>query len=224
MICTLHDVVINVVVQSQSQHLIKIVYNFCNVDYLTALLETPTPFLQYLAHETTPPLEAEVETLQIDATDSFLRIEAKLKKLRKKRRIAGFLKPIVHEVAALRKKLVSGFASIKDAIRSLFTSKRSSEDGHTVIREHFHELVDAVSQLGMLDITLKAYSKGLITDEVKNTVLSMNGASEGVKANILVSAIKQHIKGDPSAFNTFVEILRSEPAYKHLADKLTSSF
>ena len=230
MICTLHDVFINVVVQSQSQHLIKLVYNSCDVDYLAALLETPTPFLQYFAHETTPPLEAEVETLQTDATDSFLRIEAKLKRLKrlkKEGRIAGFLKPIVHEVAALRKKLVSGFTNIKDAMRSFFTSKRSfgcGEDGDTVIREHFHELVDAVSQLGMHDITLEAYSKGLITDEVKNTVLSMNGTSEGVKANILVSAIKQRIKGDPSAFNMFVEILRSDPAYKHLADKLTSSF
>ena len=110
------------VVQSQFQHLIQIVYNSCNIDYLAALLETPTPFLQYLAHETTPPLEAEVETLQTGATDSFLRIEAKLKKLQKNRRIAGFLKPIVHEVAALQKKLVSGFTSIKDAIRTIFTT------------------------------------------------------------------------------------------------------
>ena len=214
------------VVQSQFQHLIQIVYNSCNVDNLAALLETPTPFLQHLAQETTLPLEDELGTLQADATDSFLRIESRLKKLKKKKRIAGFLKPIIHEVAALRKKLTSGFTNITDAIRSLFTSKRSfgySEDGHTVIREHFHELVDAVSRLGMLDVTLQAYSKGLITDEVKNTVLSVNGTSEGVRANILVSAIKERIKGDPSAFDAFVEILRSEPAYKHLADKLTSS-
>ena len=97
-----------------------------------------------------------------------------------------------------------------------------SEDGHTAIREHFHVLVDAVSKMGMIAITVMAYSKMLITDEVKNFVLSVNGTSEQVKANILVSAIEERIKGDPSAFNTFVEILRLEPAYKHLADKLTS--
>ena len=114
MICTLHEVVINVVVQSQFQHLIQIVYNSCNVDNLAALLETPTPFLQYLAQETTLPLEDELETLQADATDSFLRIEPMLKKLKKKKRIAGFLKPIIHEVAALRKKLASGLTNIKD--------------------------------------------------------------------------------------------------------------
>ena len=105
------------VVQSQFQHLIQIVYNSCNVDNLAALLETPTPFLQHLAQETTLPLEDELGTLQADATDSFLRIESRLKKLKKKKRIAGFLKPIIHEVAALRKKLTSGFTNITDAIR-----------------------------------------------------------------------------------------------------------
>ena len=196
-------------------------YNSCNVD-----LKLPTTFLQYspLEQERTLPLEAEVEKLQVNASDSLLHIETMLKKLKRKRRI-GSLKPIVREVAALRKTLASGFSNIKAAMRSLFTSKCSSgcsEDGDIVLRKHFSDLVDKVSKMGMLDITLKAYQEKLITGEIRNTVLSVNGTSEGVKANILLSAIEGRIKGDPSAFDTFVEILRSEPAYEHLAEKLTS--
>ena len=202
----------------------KMEYNSCNVDLIL-----PTTFLQYsfLEQERTLPLEDEVEKLQVNASDSLLRVETKLKKLKRKRRIVGFgfLKPIVREVAALRKTLASGFSNIKAAMHSLFTSKCSSgcsEDGDIVLRKHFAELVDKVSKLGMLDITLKAYQEELITDEIKNIILSVNGASEGVKANILLSAIKERIKGDPSAFDTFVKILRSEPAYEHLADKLAT--
>ena len=50
----------------------------------------------------------------------------------------------------------------------------------------------------------------------------MNGTSEGIKAHLLLSAIEGRIRSDPSAFDTFVDILRSEPAYEHLAEKLTS--
>ena len=201
----------------------KMEYNSCNVDLIL-----PITFLQYsfLEQERTLPLEAEVEKLQVNASD-FLHIETMLKKLKRKRGIVGFgfLKPIVHEVAALRKTLASGFSNIKAAMHSLFTSKCSSgcsEDGTIVLRKHFSDLVDKVSKLGMLDITLKAFQEGLITDEIKNIVLSVNGTSEGMKANILLSAIKERIKGDPSAFDTFIKILRSESAYEHLADKLAT--
>jgi len=49
-----------------------------------------------------------------------------------------------------------------------------------------------------------------------------NGTNLGTKAHDLLSAIQEWIKTDPSAFDVFVGILRSEPAYQHLADKLTS--
>ena len=157
------------------------------------------------------------------AADSLSRIEAKLKK---KKRIAGHLKKkIVSQLGALQKTLVSGLANIKDAIRNLFISKRSSSyggDGYAAIQEHFDELWGAISKLGMLEVTAKAYSKGLITGEVKDIIFSVNGTSVGVKANALLSAIQEQIKTNQSAFDTFVDILRSEPAYQHLADMLTS--
>ena len=157
------------------------------------------------------------------AADSLSRIQTKLKR---RVNIAGHLKKkIVSQLGTLQKTLVSGLANIKDAIRSLFTSKHSSSyggDGYAAIQKHFDELWGALSELGMLEITAKVYAKGWITREVKKTIFSENGTSEGRKADLLLSAIQERIRSDQSAFDTFVEILRSEPAYNFLADKLTS--
>ena len=155
--------------------------------------------------------------------ESLHRIEAKLKMPGK---IAGRLKKkIVSELAELRKALVAGFTQVKEAIQSIFTSKASgaSSFGQTAVQKHFDELWGAISRLGMLELTTKAYSKGLITAEVKDTVFSAaNGMSSGMKADTLLSAIQERIRTDPNAFDVFVELLREEPAYQHLADMLTT--
>ena len=179
--------------------------------------------ISHLVQETTDSFEAKVEMISGIAADSLSRIEANLKMPGK---VAGHLKKkIVSQLEALQKTLISGFASVKDAIRNLFISKRSSSyggDGYAAIQEHFDELWGAISKFCMLEVTTKSYSKGLITGEVRDTIFSVNGTSVGVKAYILLSAIQERIKTDPRAFDTFVEILRSEPAYEHLADELTS--
>ena len=90
------------------------------------------------------------------------------------------------------------------------------------IQEHFDELWGAISKLAMLEVTTKAYWKGFITSEVKDTIFSVNGTSVGLKADILLSAIQERIKTDQSAFDPFVEVLRSEPVYGRLTDKLAS--
>ena len=154
------------------------------------------------------------------AADSLSRIEIKLKMPGKVG--VHMKKKIVSQLGTLQKTLASGLANIKDE-ESLLTSKRSSSyggDGYVAIKEHFDELWDALSEQGMFEVTIKAYSKGLITREVKKAVFSRSGADEVVKANVLLSAIQERIKTDQSAFDTFVEILRSDPAYEHLADKL----
>jgi len=46
----------------------------------------------------------------------------------------------------------------------------------------------------MLDLTRKAFSKGLIIPEVKRMVFSSNGTSSEVKADALLSAIQDRIK------------------------------
>ena len=94
--------------------------------------------------------------------------------------------------------------------------------GYTAIQKHYDELLGALTNMSMLQLTAKAYSRDLITNEIKSIILS--GKSTGFKeANVLLSAIQEKIKTDPSAFDTFIEILRSEPAYEHLADMLQTS-
>ena len=99
-------------------------------------------------------------------------------------------------------------------------SSRCTGDGYTAIRKHYDKLLGALTNMGMLEVTAMAYSKGLITREIKYIIFS-GKCAELEKANVLLSAIQEKIKTDPSAFDTFIEILRSEKAYEHLADMLT---
>ena len=157
------------------------------------------------------------------AAESLHWIEAKLKLPRKF--IAGRLKKkIVSKLTKLRNTLVTGLTEAKEAVQSLFASKSSgtSSSGHAVVQKYFDEVWGALSRLGMLELTTKAYSKDLITTEVQDTVFSVNGVSLGVKAYTLLSAIQERIRTDPTAFDAFVEILGSEPPYQHLAEKLKS--
>lgn len=140
-------------------------------------------------------------------------------------KIGGYLKKkIVSKMATLRKTLEAGLNQVKEAIQSqsMFTSKSSgNSSGHAAIQKHFNKLWDAISNSGMNELTTKAFEKHLITPELERMVFSTNGTSSDVKANALLSAIHVRIKTDPSAFDDFVEILRSMPAYQYLADNLT---
>jgi len=189
-------------------------------------------FTRQVAGDLTPP-----QKLAAHSWDAQIKIKEKGEKDAKSlRQIEAMLKmrgkiavhqkkKILSELAKFRKDLVAWFTQAEGVIQSMFTSKasgNSSSSGHAAIQKHFDELWGAISSLGMLDLTTKAFAKGLITAEVKNMVFSTNGTSSEVKANSLLSAIQGRIKNDPSAFNVFVEILRSELAYQHLADMLTS--
>ena len=101
----------------------------------------------------------------------------------------------VSQSGALQK-TVSGLANIKDAIWNLISKCISSYggEGYAAIQEHFDELWGAISKLAMLEVTTKAYWKGFITSEVKDTIFSVNGTSVGVKADTLLSAIQEQIK------------------------------
>ena len=110
-------------------------------------------------------------------------------------------------------------------IRQNVSSGHSSScprGGYTAIQKHYDELLGALANMGMLQLTAKAYSRDLITSEIKSIILS-GKSTEFKEANILLSAIQEKIKTDPSAFDTFIEILSSEPAYEHLADMLQTS-
>ena len=112
-------------------------------------------------------------------------------------------------------------ANIRQSVSSSHSSS-CPRGGYTAIQKHYDELLGALANMGMLQLTAKAYSRDLITNEIKSIILS-GKSTEFKEANILLSAIQEKIKTDPSAFDTFIEILRSEPAYEHLADMLQTS-
>ena len=133
-----------------------------------------------------------------------------------KRVTARYVESIASKVSAL---LV---AKITQNVSSSHSSSCTG-DGYTAIQEHYDKLLGALTNMGMLEVAAKAYSKGLITPEIRDSVFSRKCA-ELKEANVLLSAVQEKIKTDPSAFDTFIKILRSERAYEHLADMVTSNF
>ena len=65
-------------------------------------------------------------------------------------------------------------------------------------------------------LAAKAYSKGLITQGQMTQALSANGLTPMKLASDFLIAIQNRIKRDEKAFDKFVAILKSEPAYEHL--------
>ena len=132
-----------------------------------------------------------------------------------KRAAARYVESIASKVSAL---------VVANIIQNVSSSHGSSctGDGYTAIQEHYDKLLGALTNMGMLEVAAKAYAKGLITPEIRDSVFS--GKCAELKANVLLSAVQENIKTDPSAFDTFIKILRSERAYEHLADMVTSNF
>ena len=149
----------------------------------------------HLAQETSQSLGAEVE----------------------KKVTARYLESIASKVSVI----LLSVANIRQSVSSSHSSS-CPRGGYTAIQKHYDELLGALTNMGMLQLTAKAYSRDLITYEIKSIILS-GKSTEFKEANILLSAIQEKIKTDPSAFDTFIEILRSEPAYEHLADMLQTS-
>ena len=135
----------------------------------------------------------------------------------KKKVTARYLESIASKVSVI----LLLVANIRQNVSSGHSSSCTG-GGYTTIQKHHDELLGALANMGMLQLTAKVYSRDLITNEIKSIILS-GKSTEFKEANILLSAIQEKVKTDPSAFDTFIEILRSEPAYEHLADVLQTS-
>ena len=126
----------------------------------------------------------------------------------------------------LKQKLVSDFSRLTtlfSKLKHVFVTKQKSnggEDGSRIFQKHFSELLNVLSKQGMDELVAEAYSKDLVSDQIMQVVLSSDGTSTK-KAYAFLSAIQAQMKTDPTTFDSFVEILRLQPAYQPLADKLT---
>ena len=87
--------------------------------------------------------------------------------------------------------------------------------GYKALQDHFDEIIQQVSQHPVLhDLASKAYSKGLITQAEKNAFTG--GGSPKVLGNNFLEVIHSRIKRDKKAYEAFLGILGSEPAYQTL--------
>ena len=135
-----------------------------------------------MTQETTESLEVKVERISDIAADSISHIDAKLK---------------IHGKVAGHRRIVSQLGTLQKMLESLFTSKHSSSyggDGSTakIFRKRFAELWRAIPRLGIYTQgdSKSLLKKGLISTELKDTIFSVDGTSEGRKASLLLSAIE----------------------------------
>jgi hypothetical protein len=131
----------------------------------------------------------------------------------KRNRMAETLKRVQHALGRSFEKIGAEIATLLKAVQN---GLAPDTKGYKALQENFAEFIQAISQLSTLhDLAAKAYSKGLISWNGKEEVFAPGG-SVLEKANKFLGLIQARIKRDGKAYDTFVSILRSEPAYEHL--------
>ncbi len=84
-----------------------------------------------------------------------------------------------------------------------------------------YSVLKAVLKSGLGDLTDKAYSKGLISEEVKSQVTSrLVSRTEEERTQVFLDAINDMIKADGFAFEKFLTILEDELAFSTLGQRL----
>ena len=81
-----------------------------------------------------------------------------------------------------------------------------------VFREHFDQLVDGVNQQpDIIMMTAKLYSKGLISEYVKDDITTTTGISSSQKSINLVNAIEKQIKVEPTLIKELCKVMQQWP-------------
>ena len=163
-------------------------------------------------------MQSTLEESQTYAPDRIEQVAAVLKSTgalsqRKKDWMAKTLMRVQHALGRGFEKIGEGIATLLKAIQNGLAPETK---GYKALQENFAEFTQAISQLSTLhDLALKAHSKGLISWNGKEEIFAP-GCSGLEKANKFLGLIQARIKRDGKAYDTFVSILRSEPAYEHL--------
>ena len=88
-----------------------------------------------------------------------------------------------------------------------------------VLRNYFADLSDQSSNL--FAITMRLYSKKLISYEVLNDTMNSNKSGQDRSATLMF-ALKATIDAKPESLNTLIEVLRTNEALRAIADKMDS--
>ena len=111
------------------------------------------------------------------------------------------------------RKVSNGISALLQAIQD--GSLLPVTKGYKALQKNFNELLHEFSQRSVLrDVAAKCYSEGLITESEKNEAFN-EGDIMRISNNFL-QLIYSRIKRDGKAYETFLGILSTEPAYSSI--------
>ena len=84
-----------------------------------------------------------------------------------------------------------------------------------VLRQHFAKLCQGIQN--PLNLGIKLYSNGVITDAVLTRIRDTSGIEKGL---VLVEAVRNQVAVDPGKFEDFLSLLSEEPHLSSLADSM----
>ncbi|CAI8020520.1 hypothetical protein GBAR_LOCUS12275 [Geodia barretti] len=117
---------------------------------------------------------------------------------------------ICGEISAILERISSFLEAIKDG--SLLPMTK----GYKALQKNFDNLLRDISQISVLhDLASKCYSKGLITLAERRAAFA-TGGDLFTQAHDFLDLICSRVKRDGKKYDTFLSILRSEPAYENL--------
>ncbi len=93
--------------------------------------------------------------------------------------------------------------------------------GSSLLQSNYEAIVTAIRS-DVTAITNKAYSSRLISETVHHRMLT-TGITDTNKASELVAAVRDRVKLHPKSFHVFMDILREEPVYAPLVNRIEST-
>ena len=114
------------------------------------------------------------------------------------------------------------------SLLSLFSGAVADENTavYEVFREHFDQLVKAMrtSPTALIPVL---YSKGLISEYVKDDLSTLSGVSNNDKAIRLLSAVEKTMRAEPSRalqfMKEFCEAMNDQFALNHIVQRITTA-
>ena len=114
------------------------------------------------------------------------------------------------------------------SLPSLFSGAVADDNTavYEVFREHFDRLVRAMGT-SPTELIPVLYSKGLISEYVKDDLSTLIGVSNNDKAIRLLSAVEKTMKAEPSMalkfMKEFCEAVNDQPALNHIVRRITTA-
>ena len=95
------------------------------------------------------------------------------------------------------------------------------EPGYRAFQDNYGTLVNGIQSPA--ELAARLFSKRMITPGIRSKV-GNNAIDKLTRTGELLAAVESKIMSEPASFRLFVEVIKEEPAYQVIAQKLTDSF